>query len=975
MGKSGKGKKTFKAWAALFLALAIGTVVTVSMASVAKTIQILLVAAVIVSVVVLVSGFMWARRNPTERKGLRRTLMALLSLGLVIVIGLDVAVYKYQVVVNQYLTKAKIDEEALAKASADSKAVTEQIEDEGIVLLENKEHALPLDMNNANEKNVNIFGQASVKMIYGGSGSGSGDESANVTIQQGLEKAGFKVNSELTEFYKAHAPAKKKTDTFNLDGGDYTLSEPATGDFSEELLKNAEQFSDVAVIVLSRSGGEGGDLPFETAEYGGSKDRHYLELSEAEEKMIDMVTSRDFAKVIVVINSSNAMELGFLENKGIDAALLIGGPGSTGNNSVGSILAGKVNPSGRLVDTYAYDVTTSPAFYNAGDFRYLNTKHKSVDKFGKESEKYHAFVNYAEGIYVGYRYYETRYVDNATGQVDEAAYRKAVQYPFGYGLSYTSFTQEITDYQTTNDKITVEVKVTNTGDTAGKDVVQLYYTPPYYEGGIEKSHVVLGAFDKTEILEPGASETVTLEIPVEDMASYDYKNEKAYVLEAGTYGIKLMKNAHEAIDSRTYEVKNTIVYGGDNKRPSDQVTATNVFDDALGGLTYVSRADWEGTLPAQRTPEKEASQELVQALENKQVTDNPDDQDIVFAKHGLELEDMAGLDYNDPKWNELLEQLSVEDMAKLIGFGGYATQPVESINKPATTDLDGPAGINALLTGINGVQFMSEVVLASTWNVELAQKMGEALANEALVYSVTGMYAPAMNIHRTPFSGRNFEYYSEDAFLSGKMGSYVVQGAASKGVYAYIKHYALNDQETNRDGVVVWTNEQAVREIYLKPFEISVKQGKTTAVMSSFNRIGTTWAGEHYGLLTTVLRDEWGFKGMVITDWDMFPHMDVDRAIRSGGDLMLTTLGDKPTKLSTDTNTGKQAMRKASHNILYTVANSKALEINAAPYPYWLLLLGLGNIILLALLTLGFYKAAHRKARKIEAVETQNQNI
>lgn len=974
VSKSGRNKKSFGVWAVVFLALLIGTIVTVSMVSIAETLKILLVSVIILAVLIAAFGFVWARRNQTEKKGWRRFWLACLSLGLVIVIALNVGIGHYQVVINQYLTKVKIDEDKKAKVTAESKAVVEQIEDEGIVLLENKGNVLPLDQNSASEKNVNVFGQASVRMVYGGSGSGSGDESANVSIQQGLENAGFKVNSELTDFYNTHAPEKKKQDNFNLDGGDYTLSEPATSEFSEDLLKKAEEFSDVALIVLSRSGGEGGDLPFETSEYGGSKDRHYLKLSEAEEKMIDMVTSRNFKKVVVVINSSNAMELGFLEKEGIDAAILIGGPGATGNNSVGRILAGAVNPSGRLVDTYAYDVTTSPAYFNAGNFSYSNTKHKAVDKFGKESEKYHAFLNYAEGIYVGYRYYETRYVDNKTGQVDEAAYQKAVQYPFGYGLSYSNFKQEITNYQTSADTISVEVKVTNTGDKAGKDVVQLYYTPPYYEGGIEKSHVVLGAFDKTEVLEPGASETIKLDIPVEEMASYDDRKEKAYVLEAGVYGIKLMSNAHDVIDTRTYEVKDAIVYNQDNKRASDQTVATNVFDDARGDVTYVSRADWEGTLPKERTADKEASPELIQALENKQPVDNPEDKDITFADHGLELKDLVGLDYNDPKWAQLLEQLSIDEMAQLIGFGGYATQAIESIKKPATTDLDGPAGVNALLTGINGVQFMSEVVLASTWNVDLAHKMGEYMANEAIVYGVSGLYAPAMNIHRTPFSGRNFEYYSEDALLSGKMGAAAVQGAFTKGVYSYIKHYALNDQETNRDGVAVWSNEQAIRELYLKPFEISVKEGKSTAVMSSFNRLGTTWAGAHYGLLTTVLRDEWGFKGMVITDWDLFPHMDTDRAIRAGNDLMLTTIGEKPSKLSTETNTGKQAMRKASHNILYTVANSNAFEINVTPYPFWVLALGIGNLVLLALLTLGFYKVTHKR-RKVKQATAETETL
>ncbi|MFD0616100.1 glycoside hydrolase family 3 C-terminal domain-containing protein [Paenibacillus sp. GCM10027629] len=974
MSKPVKSKKTTTIWVAILLALIIGTIVTVSIFTVSTMVTVLLVASSILAVAVLVYGFILAKRNKAEKKGLRRLWITLLSLGLVVVVGLNAGVYQYQVVINQYLTKAKVDEAELAKATEASKSIVEQIEDEGLVLLENKQNTLPLNTSNDREKNVNVFGQASIRMVYGGSGSGSGDESANVTIQQGLEKAGFTVNNELTQFYQTHAPAKKEMNVFDMNGGDYTLHEPKNSDFGDKLLADAEKFSDVALIVLSRAGGEGGDLPLETAEYGGSKDRHYLQLSAAEEQLIKMVTSRNFKKVVVVVNSSNAMELGFLKNEDIDAAIQIGGPGSTGNTSVGSVLAGKVNPSGRLVDTYAYDVTSAPAFYNAGDFKYSNSEHTTVDKYGDSYPKFLNFVNYNEGIYVGYRYYETRYVNNETGLMNEAAYQKAVQYPFGYGLSYTNFKQEITNYTTTDDKISVDVKVTNTGTTAGKEVVQLYYTAPYQVGGIEKSHVVLGAFDKTKLLEPGASETVKLEITVEDMASYDSKNKKAYVLDAGTYDIKLMNNAHDVIDSRTYQVKDTVVYNQDHKRSSDQVTATNTFDEAAGDLTYVSRADWEGTLPKERTKDKEASQELIQALKDQQVIDNPDDKDIVFAKHGLTLKDVAGLDYNDPKWNDLLEQLSIKDMTQLIGYGGYATQAVDSIRKPIVTDLDGPAGINALLTGLKGVQYMTEVVLASTWNMDLAQKMGETLANEATVYSVSGLYAPAMNIHRTPFSGRNFEYYSEDALLSGKMGAAVVQGAATKGVYTFIKHFALNDQETNRDGVAVWSNEQAIRELYLKPFEISIKEGKSSAVMSSYSRIGTKWAGAHAGLFKTVLRDEWGFKGMVISDFDMYPFMNVDQAIRAGNDLMLTTLGDKPTKLSTDTNTGRQAMRTASHNILYTVANSNAQDI-VTPYPYWVLLLGLADILLLALLVLGFKKVTRQRNRKTEVLSDPNQNL
>ncbi len=913
------------------------------------------------SVAILVASFIWARKNQTERKIARRIKVSLLTLGLVIIFAANIAMFRYNILITQYFDKGKVDEEKLELAQTNSKDLTEEIQEEGIVLLENKNNTLPLNISNEKEGKINVFGQASVSITYGGSGSGSSDESANVNLQQGLENAGFTVNSELTDFYKENAPVKEETNIFTLNGGDYNLSEPESSKFTDELLNNAKEFSDVALIVLARNGGEGADLTMDMTEYTGESDKHYLELSNAEIELIEMIKSMEFEKVIVIVNSSNAMELGVLEDEGIDAALWIGGPGSTGCNAVGSILAGEVNPSGRLVDTYAYDITTAPAFYNAGDFRYTNATFDS-EEWG---EGFYSFANYTEGIYVGYRFYETRFVNNETGECDEEAYANTVQYPLGYGLSYTTFNKEIVNYTSDDEKITMEVKVTNTGDVAGKEVVQVYYTAPYYVGGIEKSHVVLGAFDKTEMLEPGASETLTLEISVEDMASYDYKNEKAYVLDAGKYEIKLMNNAHDVIDSREYTVNETIVYDENNKRESDEVAATNQFDYAAGDLTYVTRADWEGTLPTERTSDQQASQELIEAIENQHIIDNNEDEDIVFANNGIMLEDMIGLDYNDPKWDELLEQISVDEMSKLIGFGGFATQAVPSINKPNTIDLDGPAGVNGIFSGVTGIQYNSEVVLASTWNLDLAEKLGEYYADEAIANGVAGLYAPAVNIHRTPFAGRNFEYYSEDAFISGKMGAAVVAGAKEKGVYCYVKHFALNDQEDNRSGVCTWSNEQAIREIYLKAFELPVKEGGTTAIMSSFNRIGTVWAGGNYDLLTTVLRDEWGFEGMVITDYFMGGYMSQDQALRAGNDLMLSTMGAEPTKATTETNTGKQAMRQATKNILYTVANSIGMELGTTGMPNWMkLLIGL-DLALLALVTLGFYKTTHKKKKAV----------
>ena len=823
------------------------------------------------------------------------------------------------------------------QAAEQSRAMAQELVQEGAVLLKDQNNALPLAEGTA----VNLFGYGSVDPIYGGSGSGASDTSSNIDLVTGLTNAGFTVNQELVDFYKKSGVSRAAQKGF--EGSNFTPAEVPAAQYTDTLLQNAKAFSDVAIVTISRVGGEGGDLPQDMYAAGYSKTddgRHYLELTQDEEDLLALIKAQGFGRVIVLINSSNAMELGFLEDDSIDAALWIGSLGSTGFNAVGEILSGKVNPSGRLSDTYAYDLTTAPAYWNAGDFTYSNLKHH--------------YVEYAEGIYVGYRFYETRYVDNTTGVCDEAAYAKAVQYPFGYGLSYTTFEQSIADYKTTDSAIEMTVEVKNTGAVAGKDVVQVYYTAPYTIGGIEKSHVVLAGFAKTGLLQPGASEKVTVTFAPEDMASYDETGAKAYVLEAGTYQIKLMNNAHEVIDQREYEVPATITYSGDNARSTDLVAATNEFEDVAQGQIkqYVSRADWEGTLPTTRTDGKTASAETVAAKENTPVYENNDsDQPITIADHGLTLEDMTGLDYDDPKWNDLLEQLSVDDMTNMISNGGWSTPEVASVGKPATNDLDGPAGINSLVSNLKGVSFPSEVIVGSSWNADLAQRFGTAFGAEAAANHVVGLYAPGMNIHRTPFSGRNFEYYSEDGLLSGKMGAAMVQGVDSQGVYTYIKHFALNDQESNRLSISVWANEQSIREIYLKPFELSVKEGGTTAVMSSYSRLGNTWAGASKALLTDVLRNEWGFHGMVVTDSAMgnTSWMDVNLAIRAGGDMMLCLMG---VKLDSSSNTAQQAMRRACHNILYTQANSIAIAAAVDNTPYWLILLAIVDSILLIAIVL-----------------------
>ena len=821
---------------------------------------------------------------------------------------------------NSTITAEQLTPEEAKEAAL---AMAQQLGAEGIVLLENKGNALPLESGSK----VNLFGYASVDPLYGGTGSGASDASANIDLIQGLTNAGFEVNQELIDFYRNSGV--KRPDQSGFTGSNFTPAEVPSSQYTDSLLQSAKSYSDVAVVMFSRIGGEGGDLPMDMSAAGyGNDSRSYLELTQDEEDLLNLIKAQNFGKVIVLINSSHAMELGFLEDDYIDAALWIGGPGSRGMNAVGEALSGVVNPSGRLPDTYAYDHSTAPAYWNAGSFTYSN-----LDKRN--------YVEYVEGIYVGYRYYETRYINNSTGECDESAYQKVVQYPFGYGLSYTSFEQVIEDFSTSSGTVTMKVKVTNTGNAAGKEVVQVYYTAPYTPGGIEKAHVVLAAFAKTGELQPGGSETVTLTFAVDDMASYDENGAGCYVLEAGTYEIKLMANAHEVIDSREYTMNETVTYGEGNPRGSDLTAAVNHFEDVANGqiTKYVSRADWEGTTPSTRVDGKEASAETVSAFTGSAVyADDPNAQSIIFANNGLTLEDMAGLPYDDPQWDRLLEQLSIEDMTNMISNGGWATPEVTSVGKPATNDLDGPAGINSLVSNLQGVSYPSGALIGATWNQDLVEAFGETFGAEAIANHVVGLYAPAVNIHRTPYSGRNFEYYSEDAVLSGKLGASMVQGYATQGVYAYVKHFALNDQESNRLSISVWSNEQAMRELYLKAFEIVVKEGKTTAIMSSYSNLGNTWAGASYALLTDVLRNEWGFEGMVVTDSAMgnTSWMDVNLAIRAGGDLMLAAMG---VNLDSSTNTAQQAMRRASHNILYTQANSAAVAAAADTSPYWLVLL------------------------------------
>lgn len=726
---------------------------------------------------------------------------------------------------------------------------------------------------------------------------------------------------------------------------DWTLPEPPVSTYSDDLMSNAKNYSDKALVVITRVGGEGTDLPTDmlaenitynnnSSEYDDFQEGdHFLRLSKSEQDMVEMVCA-NFDNVTLVYNGANAFELGFTEEyPQIKSVIWAAGAGQSGFNSLGNILKGDVNPSGRTIDTFVYDLKESPTWNNFGYFMYDNMEEFEASNSFSQSTSSPTFVNYVEGIYVGYRYYETA---AAEGLID---YDNTVLYPFGHGLSYTSFQQEMGTISESDGEISFDVTVTNTGSVAGKDVVEVFYNPPYTNGGIEKATANLVAFDKTDVLEPGESQTLTLTFALEDMASFDDEGAGAYILEQGDYIISINSDSHNIIDSQTYTQDEAITYGNDNKRESDMVAAVTQFDYAKGDVTYLSREDgfanYEEAIAAPASLSMPDHQKETFVNNSNYVAadyNNPEDvAPVTGANNNLELVDLRGKDYDDPEWDALLDQLTVSDMVDLIALGGYQTTMISSVGKLATVDCDGPASINNNFTGVGSIGFPSSVMIAATWSEDLAHAFGQSIGKMADEMNVSGWYAPAMNIHRSAFAGRNFEYYSEDGFISGKMAANAVAGAREYGVYAYMKHYALNDQETNRNEMLcTWVNEQSIREIYLKPFELAVKEGEISAAMSAFNYIGTTFAGANNELLNVVLRDEWGFRGMVLTDFfgvAGYGYMNADQQIRNGGDICLAPFdaGDNIVK-DTSSATSQLAMRQASKNVLYTVANSRAYE-------------------------------------------------
>ncbi len=867
-------------------------------------------------------------------------------------------------------------------SSKESEALCQEIEQEGMVLLKN-EGGLPL----ASGAKVSVFGQDSVDFVYGGAGSGAVDTSKAANLKQALETAGFSVNPTLWDFY-ATGPGKgyRKTTPDETGAGVFAVNEVPVSVYTDDVKSSFSSFGDAAVVCIGRSGGESADIPTTPLETGAL----YLELDPEELAMLSMACG-SFDNVVLLLNSNNPVELGFLDDPAyvnVKAVLWCGGVGQTGIYAIGEALAGTVNPSGKLVDTYAYDSLSAPSAANLGDYTITNSTVGNGNKY----------LVYAEGIYVGYRYYETRYEDTVMGQGNAGDYDYAatVQFPFGYGLSYTTFSWSDFQVEEKEDAFEVSVTVTNTGSQAGKDVVEIYLQSPYTdydrENGIEKAAVTLAGFAKTKVLEPGDSEDVTITVPKELMKSYDAKGAGTYILDAGDYYLTAGHDAHDAVNNilsaKGYTVSQGMTAEGDpamtwKTTVSSQDNAVysvslatgtaivNQFDDVDiryydGNFTYLSRSDWTGTWPTTyQNGSWQAPGTLLKDLlwkRDASVVGSGGDSMPAFEQDSDQtVSDLAGTDYSDEDWQELVERLTPDQAMRLVRLGGYATIQMDAIGLPATQDKDGPSGISGTLVGgQSATAYPVEVVMASTWNTELIQRLGESVGDDSVATGVAGWYAPGVNIHRSPYSGRNFEYFSEDGFLSGKISAAEVRGTRSKGVLTYMKHFALNDQESNRYGAAFFANEQAIREIFLKGFEYTVTEGDSNGAMAAMNRLGATWSGSHKGLMTNVLREEWGFEGCVITDQASVPAMfyqDMVSGLAAGADLWLNTnknywqLNAYAEIDGTVTDwTGNAAVmanvQRAAKNIIYAVSTTNAMEkAGHASMPAWQVALIILNIL------------------------------
>ncbi len=862
-----------------------------------------------------------------------------------------------------------------AEAFANAQEVNLKLAEEGFVLLKNENAALPMNKG----ARISVFSKNSVNLSYGGSGSGGFDTSNNKNLYESLNDAGFVTNPTLKRFYESSQSGPVRTaNSSDLDNGDnqkIATAETPQNKYTDAVKKSYADYSDAALVVITRIGGEGFDLPRYQGDSEGavSPDSHYLELDQNEIDLLTAVTDGTFKRVVVVFNTPSSFEATFLKDSAyaafadkIDAAVWIGFTGSNGITALGEILNGDVNPSGRLVDTWAADFTKNPSFVNFGTGCLPDT----TDKY--DGGMYYS-VDYEEGIYVGYRYYETR------GETDgEDWYNANVVYPFGYGLSYTTFDWTVGDVSASEIElgttITVPVTVKNTGSVAGKDVVQLYASAPYTLGGIEKAHKVLVGFAKTKLLQPGESETVTVSFDPYSAASYDYRDANSngfsgYELEAGEYTLYVSRNAHESEKAIALNLAADVQIGTDPTTDSEVVNRYTDSEDFLDSDwqldTMLSRADWEGTWPTPQTAQQHAGTdrlyEEIRSEEHNNPTDFDSEEYPWFGEEPtLTLRDLLPsaeaegyepvVSYDDERWEELMMGCDEEEMIALINNGAYHTLAMESVGLPATIHGDGPSGFTCFMSKeqVNGTcQYVSEPVMASTWNIDLMTELGEAIGEEGTIgdkatgQPYSSIYAPGVNIHRSPFGGRCSEYFSEDPFISGMMGAAEVQGIQSRGVLPTVKHFVANEQETHRSigGDLSWLSEQALREIYLKPFEYTVKLGETRGIMTSFNRIGTRWTGGDYRLLTEILRNEWGFNGLVICDFNTIPqYMIPCMMFYAGGSLDLAT---QQSAMWTDCDTSDAGdaivLMRAVKDVMYALVNSNAMNAEVIGYnlPIW----------------------------------------
>lgn len=862
-----------------------------------------------------------------------------------------------------------------AEAFANAQEVNLKLAEEGFVLLKNENAALPMNKG----ARISVFSKNSVNLSYGGSGSGGFDTSNNKNLYESLNDAGFVTNPTLKSFYESSQSGPVRTaNSSDLDNGDnqkIATAETPQSKYTDAVRNSYADYSDAALVVITRIGGEGFDLPRYQGDSEGavSPDSHYLELDQNEIDLLTAVTDGTFKRVVVVFNTPSSFEATFLKDSAyaafadkIDAAVWIGFTGSNGITALGEILNGDVNPSGRLVDTWAADFTKNPSFVNFGTGCLPDT----TDKY--DGGMYYS-VDYEEGIYVGYRYYETR------GETDgENWYNANVVYPFGYGLSYTTFNWTVGDASASEIElgttITVPVTVKNTGSVAGKDVVQLYASAPYTLGGIEKAHKVLVGFAKTKLLQPGESETVTVSFDPYSAASYDYRDANSngfsgYELEAGEYTLYVSRNAHESEKAIALNLAADVQIGTDPTTDSEVVNRYTDSEDFLDSDwqldAMLSRADWEGTWPTPQTAQQHAGTDRLYEEIRSEEHNNPTDFDSeeypwFGEKPTLTLRDLLPsaeaegyepvVSYDDERWEELMMGCDEEEMIALINNGAYHTLAMESVGLPATIHGDGPSGFTCFMSKeqVNGTcQYVSEPVMASTWNINLMNELGEAIGEEGTIgdkatgQPYSSIYAPGVNIHRSPFGGRCSEYFSEDPFISGMMGAAEVQGIQSRGVLPTVKHFVANEQETHRSigGDLSWLSEQALREIYLKPFEYTVKLGETRGIMTSFNRIGTRWTGGDYRLLTEILRNEWGFNGLVICDFNTIPQYMIPRMMfYAGGSLDLAT---QQSAMWTDCDSSDAGdaivLMRAVKDVMYALVNSNAMNAEVIGYnpPIW----------------------------------------